>query len=408
MSEEIKQVPVIPKRPNRPKKVSLESVKLEDHEVKREEPKKQEPKPEVKEEEAQQDELEPASSLPVEESGESEDASKLVEEVSGGLEVAEPKEEAVESSEAPIAEIVSEEEVVKEQVPVELKKVSSRAGSDVSIASVASAGSKKTAPVVPKRLTPSSTVSSFDSDSDVSSKHRPVVPSRPSKSGESKELPTVPKKKAPAVPKKPSSKILAFQNLLNQQQQAQFSPKPPSRRGSEISNSEDNEDGGEVVKKLSRHEFGKNLNGMIGFALPGMGPPGLPGRLSRSTTEEDLKEEPEDNKEGKLVDVRRGRARGVKGRRLPKSVTEKVEVGSKKLEIYVADVWETKVRRVKAAQEAPAEPVESEDDYEQERLEKQEEAEKEELFDDVAAEEVVPAGTEEPVQLTEPNLIQTE
>ncbi|GMM38535.1 hypothetical protein DASC09_058740 [Saccharomycopsis crataegensis] len=105
---------------------------------------------------------------------------------------------------------------------------------------------------------------------------RPSIPRRPARPASNTNTPPPIKKKPPVVPKKPSSKILAFQNMLAQQQQEQ-SNSNPSRFVPEVirrkSSGISSEEDSESEKK--RSNISKNLNGIFGTALPGMAPPGM-------------------------------------------------------------------------------------------------------------------------------------
>lgn len=179
---------------------------------------------------------------------------------------------------------------------------------------------------------------------------KPMIPQRPCKtelsSNEVKE-----KQPPPIVPKKPSSKILAFQTMLAQQQREQtnFTAKPLiSKKGTNSVANELSEDS----KQSKRAEFAKNLNGIFGVALPGMTPSGFPGKLTKDSGSN--KEENKDNipesveelieKEPRKPATKRGRI-GLKGRRLPSTTTKKVDatIPDKKYSTYVANIWEVNV-----------------------------------------------------------------
>lgn len=175
------------------------------------------------------------------------------------------------------------------------------------------------------------------------------------------------KKPPPRVPKKPSSRIAQFQEMLEQQQRADLgllTPKPklPLKRPStnnEIENTDstskiDNEDEKDIpkVSKL-QPGFANNLNSMIGLALPGMSLPGIPfgGNSFESIRKaaDDVKasgsgsaNKPEE-KETKVKDIRRGRTRGPKGRKLPAEISKVVEVNASTLgtefTIVIKDLW---------------------------------------------------------------------
>lgn len=181
----------------------------------------------------------------------------------------------------------------------------------------------------------------------------------------------VQKKPPPRVPKKPSSKIAQFQEMLEQQQKADMGlfankpkpkPKLPTKRPSVYTETKDEisvveKDNVDTdIPKISKlnAKFAQNLNGMIGMALPGMTFGGNPFASTNSVKNVNFSEDSDINKhdggedteviqEKKVKDVRRGRAKGPKGRKLPGEVSKKVEVNDvtlgNKFTIVVKDMW---------------------------------------------------------------------
>ncbi|KAH3675740.1 hypothetical protein WICMUC_002532 [Wickerhamomyces mucosus] len=126
----------------------------------------------------------------------------------------------------------------------------------------------------------------------------------------------------PPKPKKPSSKILAFQEMLRKNQEAasKSDQGPIPSKGKETS--------------TNRTAFKNSLNGL--FALPGLAQPGSLPKAYRAETEDkstnDGQSEKEKTKEDEeeLQDVRKSRARAPRGRRLPKAATETLIVEDKR------------------------------------------------------------------------------
>ncbi|KAL3232972.1 Altered inheritance of mitochondria protein 21 [Nakaseomyces bracarensis] len=146
-----------------------------------------------------------------------------------------------------------------------------------------------------------------------------------------------PKKRGPPpVPKKPSSRIAAFQEMLQKQQEKQFEKPIP----------EDDDSNESIPKNEARSKFVNNLNGL--FALPGMVPGGVPPPALAKKIQ-DPQTRPKDDSDRKatsgLSDVRHGRARGPRGRKLPSKVsaTEKVEVKEVGNDIEVFTTWRLKI-----------------------------------------------------------------
>lgn len=164
------------------------------------------------------------------------------------------------------------------------------------------------------------------------SRPKPSIPShRPKPKSISSNDSATSDKRPPRVPKKPSSKIAAFQQMLEKQQQEQMSNFMPVKK----TNSEN------VPKKLGA--FAANLNGMIGMGLPGMTGGIDPVAALRARKAEldgsDLEAQTElaNNSEPKS-DMRRARGKGPK-RKAPSSI-KKVEIKSAlDRQIWVQDIW---------------------------------------------------------------------
>lgn len=206
---------------------------------------------------------------------------------------------------------------------------------------------------------------------------RPSVASADSSSSNSSEstaAQTVHKKPPPRVPKKPSSRIAQFQEMLEQQQKADLGllnhatpkprPKVPARthtvnsqdgdESKEIGGDEESVSGAAVTSvdapKVDRvnSKFAQSLNGMIGMGLPGMAFGGNPfaaikAAKEHTSTDSSPADEAKNAEKSKVKDVRRGRARGPRGRKLPDAVTKAVEVSDATLgnnfTIVVKNLW---------------------------------------------------------------------
>lgn len=158
------------------------------------------------------------------------------------------------------------------------------------------------------------------------------------------------KKPPPRVPKKPSSKIAAFQQMLSQQQQSDLSsfkgPSIPARRPNSNVSSEADDDRPKPPSRVNS-KFSDNLNGLFatnpvsqtgGFPLPGMVDPMAAIRAMKESKKQDVEDEANEAK----VDIRRGRGRGPKGRKLPSKVKEEVKINDETLGnrvIQIFDLW---------------------------------------------------------------------
>ncbi|ODV83143.1 hypothetical protein CANARDRAFT_30235 [[Candida] arabinofermentans NRRL YB-2248] len=219
------------------------------------------------------------------------------------------------------------------------------------------------------------------------------------------ELPTQsikPKKiPPPKVPKKPSSKIAEFQQMLAQRQQedvANFRPKPFVRTTPRaVASNDDNEEGKEgegdgeegksskeepVTRKVGKLNsmFTQNLNGMLGVGLPGMVMPGMLMQSKQESSQKEEEEEGEGEGEGEekveqVKDLRRGRAKGPRGRKLPNSVKSKLVVDDeslgnvRKYQIFTGELWNVNFGKKKELVNEPvieteAKPVINEEEKE--------------------------------------------
>lgn len=212
-------------------------------------------------------------------------------------------------------------------------------------------------PARPRRKLHDDDTSKYDSDSqnenesagkNAAKEDRQEAPSV-SESIESPLKPDTTKKRAaPPVPKKPSSRIAAFQEMLQKQQLEQLQGSVPSSSGAPSADTTDSPR--PFVPRRPSHpnksalndekvKFANNLNGL--FPLPGMAPAGrIPASLSKklghtSSQEEDIL------KDTRLPDVHRKRGKGPRGRKLPSKVTnvQKITGESKNNEIEVFNTW---------------------------------------------------------------------
>ncbi|QBM87186.1 hypothetical protein METSCH_B03850 [Metschnikowia aff. pulcherrima] len=213
-----------------------------------------------------------------------------------------------------------------ETTPIE-ENLEPQSATESSLTAAVKAGDSHTAdaqPTIPKRPTRSST---------------PKIPSRPVKQDRAtstrdldKEhaIPetsdsTTAKKGPPPKPKKLSSKIAAFQQMFNQAPLEHTMPKPaPVERNKLSSNQTD---------------FASNLQNMMGrgLPLPGMANPDMVKNLSPSEHSE--KDEANENTESAANSSIPRRARGPRGKRLPRLIQEaKIEVEPRFL-VSVSEVW---------------------------------------------------------------------
>lgn len=204
----------------------------------------------------------------------------------------------------------------------------------------------------------------------------PAFPSRPVKPDEQKKGP-------PPKPKKLSSKIAAFQQMFNQP--APEAPKPEASRGPRTSG------------RLSsdKKDFASNLQNVMGrgIALPGMANPGMLQKL-RSNSDEQVETTSSTADTTASASVPR-RARGPKGKRLPKSIQESTISVESPYKVTVHDVWELEFTKKavedgeesKQAEEKESEDVEEvEEPQEAEALEEPKEFE---VIDEIATGDII-------------------
>ena len=225
---------------------------------------------------------------------------------------------------------------------------------------------------------------------------KPIVPTRPNKS-----IPSVPKrpvrsvpassspesvqesdsKKAPPPkPKKLSSKIAAFQQMFNQPEAVPTAPQHPKSG------------------KLSSEKIGfaANLQNVMGrgIALPGMANPQMFQRASTDLEEEtaDVHAEPEQNPQ---VSKAPQRARGPRGKRLPKAIKETTLKVEPRFQLRVANLWQVEFNKPKKTEKVDDD---LEEDYEVEP----------EFVDSVREPESDKETVAEPETSTKNDLVQTE
>lgn len=177
-------------------------------------------------------------------------------------------------------------------------------------------------------------------------------------------------KKPPPRPKKPSSRIAQFQEMLEQQQKQDLGlfnkpkPKLPAKRPTftnEIPEPNEKSIGaGDSEKQYPvnrlNSNFAESLNGMIGVGLPGMAfgagsyeairkVKAVASSLSNEDEAESggTVETDEVNAKDAKGDIRRARAKGPRGRKLPGSLKKVVEVNDltlgNKFSVQVFDIW---------------------------------------------------------------------
>lgn len=142
-------------------------------------------------------------------------------------------------------------------------------------------------------------------------------------------------KKPPPKPKKLSSKIAAFQELLSQ-------PKGESKEAFS------NQSSGHNKLLNDKMSFAKNLQGIMGkgFALPGMIDPSKLKPVQDETTTDvgnDGGDDQEEEAERKQPSVRR--AKGPKGKKLPKSLSKPVEIIEQKFQIESHNLWSITLKK---------------------------------------------------------------
>lgn len=153
-----------------------------------------------------------------------------------------------------------------------------------------------------------------------------------------------PRKRAPPpVPKKPSSRIAAFQEMLQKQQQQGLRNNEPSLSSTSSPDTAKQESNPSAAGNTVKADFTNKLNGL--FALPGMVNPGqLPASLGKklsSPSTESTGEQHEQPQARSTPLSGTRRARGPRGRKLPSKVAavEKVEEDGNKNGIEIFNIW---------------------------------------------------------------------
>lgn len=143
---------------------------------------------------------------------------------------------------------------------------------------------------------------------------------------------------APPKPKKLSSKIAAFQQMFNQENlplQGVPGPMPSSSPRTHLKIPENKE----TRSRLSndKMKFAESLQGMMGkgIALPGMVNPNFNQNISDTT------KDPEPTNEVKILNVKKGIAKGPRGKKLPKSLKTPVNLEiTSRFNSTVLTIWE--------------------------------------------------------------------
>lgn len=210
----------------------------------------------------------------------------------------------------------------------------------------------------------------------------PTIPRRPprpakvvsegsiSSGASGSDVPTTKSKPPPPKPKKLSSKIAAFQEMFSQQSKPL--PSIPRREVKEIDESGSGSSSPSIPKRPSklsdnRAKFAQSLQGMMGrgIAMPGMVNPAM---LAGGEDEEKVEEEDEttvggvEKNEEPPKDVRKGRAKGPRGKKLPKAIKEAPPVEtSPRFDMVIEDLWEVTRQEVEEKQESLDDDISSEE-----------------------------------------------
>lgn len=213
--------------------------------------------------------------------------------------------------------------------------------------------------------------SAESSNAEVVSSPSPAIPSRPVKSDDQKKAP-------PPKPKKLSSKIAAFQQMFNQPV-----PEPPRPDASRSFRS---------TGRLSseKKDFASNLQNMMGrgIALPGMANPEMLQNLKASNDETEEKSSDTVSESPTPASVAR-RARGPKGKRLPKSIQESTVTVESPYKVAVHDVWEMEFTKKEPEQSEEEEIEEVEEVQEPTEVEELEKTEEIEVVDEIATGDII-------------------
>lgn len=145
------------------------------------------------------------------------------------------------------------------------------------------------------------------------------------------------KPKAPPKPKKLSSKIAAFQQMFNQETSPPKNSetnKLTSKPDLEIKTSENKE----VPSRLStdKMKFAQSLQGMMGKGIA------MPGMVNHNFHQKiDTEEIESPDNEVKILNVKRGIAKGPRGKKLPKSLKNPVNVElAPRFNSFILTIWE--------------------------------------------------------------------
>ncbi|ANZ76719.1 BA75_03372T0 [Komagataella pastoris] len=154
--------------------------------------------------------------------------------------------------------------------------------------------------------------------------------------------------------KKPSSKIAAFQQMFeNRQQNTNASLRseknfehPPKATATDHNQPKPFEQAYAHAKDANLNaQFIKNLNGMIGMALPGMVVPGVSTESSvdMEAPESESKHDYAGSSFSEVLPLKNtltGRIKGPRGKRLPRNVTEPFEKPKSCFELFIEDIWQ--------------------------------------------------------------------
>lgn len=169
-----------------------------------------------------------------------------------------------------------------------------------------------------------------------------------------------PRKRAPPpVPKKPSSRIAAFQEMLQKQQQEDLRNNEPSPSITSSPDTAKQDSNPSTTGNTVKADFTNKLNGL--FALPGMVNPGqLPASLGKklSSPSAEITGEQHEQPQARSTPLSgTRRARGPRGRKLPSKVAavEKVEEDGNTNEIEIFNTWY--VYSIPSKQKSPGDAI---------------------------------------------------
>lgn len=183
-----------------------------------------------------------------------------------------------------------------------------------------------------------------------------VHPSKP----EDSTIPAT-KRGPPPVPKKPSSRIAAFQQMLQKQQLEQLQGSGPFKSHEASPSTDSSTDTAPTPNRTAlsgdRAQFGKNLGAL--FANPAMLPGGIPSKREPPAPKTS-EAEPAETSQGKSTETRQRRARGPRGRKLPSQLANVEQVKTESCnEIEIFHTWKlvfTKNNREQADKVLEEEP----------------------------------------------------